>query len=92
MRAAPVAQLVVVDNSPAVVRQVRDRQEVVVRGARAAVENDDRRWSAGVVRTQLACHTEPRVGDLVAEIERDRALSNFRRYRPHRTTVHGVIA
>ena len=88
VRAAPIAQLVVVDDSPAIMREIRERQEVVVRRAGAAMENDQRRWSAGVVRTQVARDAKPRVGDLIAEIERNRALSHFLRYGAHRANLH----
>ena len=43
MRAAAVAELVVVDDRPAVTRQIGQGQQVVVRGAGAAVKDDERR-------------------------------------------------
>ena len=61
VRAAAVAELVVVDDR-ALVGEVCEREEVVVRRAGAAVEDDERRGRRGVAGLQLACHAVPGLG------------------------------
>ena len=58
VRAAAVAELVVVDDGAAV-GEVGEREEVVVRRAGAAVEDDERRGRSGVAGPQVAGHAVP---------------------------------
>ena len=58
VRAAPVAELVVVDDGTSV-GEVGEREEVVVRRAGAAVEDDERRGRSGIAGPQLAGHAVP---------------------------------
>ncbi len=75
VRAAPVADLVVVDDGAAAVGQIRDREQVVVRRPRPAVEDDQRRECLRVVWAQLVRDAVPGLGRLVADVERNRALA-----------------
>ena len=60
-----------------------------MRRAGAAMENDQRRWIAGVVRTQVAVMRNHVSATLfVAEIEPNRAPSHFLRYGAHPANLH----
>ena len=56
VRRLAVSELVVEDDGPAVVREIGEREEVVVRRARPAVQRDERRRP---VRPELALHAIP---------------------------------
>src|SRR5579862_4463672 len=86
--AAPVAELVVVDDGAPLLGEVDEREQVVVARTRAAVEDDERRRHSGVVRTEVARDAVPRLGRLPAEIERRRALAHGLPHRAHRATLH----
>jgi hypothetical protein len=70
VRAAPAAQLVVMHDRAAV-GEVDEREEVVVRPARAAVEDDERRRPVG---SQIARDPVPRLRVIAAVREGDGSL------------------
>ena len=77
VRAAAVADLVVVDDG-AVGREIREREEVVVRPARAAVEDDERCGSVRGPGAQVAGDAVPRL----RLAERDGALAHLHASEP----------
>ena len=74
VRAAPVAELVVVDDGAAAVGKVRDREQVVVRARPARRGGRSAAVGAGIVGAQVAGDAIPGLGRLVADVERNRAL------------------
>ena len=75
VRAAAVAELVVVDHGAAV-RQVGEGEEVVVSRSWAAVEDDERRGLSGIAGTQVADDPVPRLRVLAGERKGDYALAH----------------
>src|SRR3954454_12686219 len=67
VRAPAVADLVVEDDRPAVMREVGEREEVVVRCAGATVKGDEGGGSIGLARPQLTVDSIPRLGDVAIE-------------------------
>ena len=76
VRAAPAAELVVVDDGAAV-GEIDEREQVVVGRPRPAVEHDERWRLAGIPGTQVARDAVPRLRLLAAEREGDGALAHF---------------
>jgi hypothetical protein len=75
MRAAAVPELVVVDDRT-FAGEVDEREEVVVRRAWPAVEDDERRRHAVVAGAEVARDAVPRLRILAAEREGNGALAN----------------
>ena len=69
VRRATVPDLVVEDDRSAV-GEIRQRQQVVVGGARPAVQDDERRGRVRVVRPQVAVDSVPGLGGVSVERKR----------------------
>src|SRR2546422_8290530 len=69
VRAPAVADLVVEDDRAPVLREVGEREQIVVRRAWAAVEGDEWGGRIGVVR-EAAFDSVPRLGDIAVEPKR----------------------
>ena len=85
--AAAVAELVVVDDGPAV-GEIGEREEVVVGRAWTAVKNDERRGRGRVAGPQLARHAVPGLRVLAGEREGHGALARIHR---RDSTPGGVV-
>ena len=70
VRAQPVADLVVEDDRATVLREVGEREQVVVRRAWAAVKGDEWGGRIGVVRAEVAVDSVPGLGDVIVEAKR----------------------
>jgi hypothetical protein len=79
VRAAAVAELVVVDNGPAAGGQVGQGQQVVVCGAGTAVQDDQRRC----VAVRLARDPVPGLVRLAADLERNGPLARRAGHLPN---------
>src|SRR6266550_5477075 len=80
VRAPAVADLVVEDDRAPVLREVGEREQIVVRRAWAAVEGDE--WGGrriGVVREEVAFDSVPRLGDIAVEPKRSLVFSHRRK-------------
>ena len=75
VRAAPVPDLVVMDDR-AGAAEIGEREEVVVCRAGAAVENDERRRPVG---SEVARDAVPRLGAVSGERERDGSFAHLHR-------------
>ena len=78
VRAPAVADLVVEDDSAAVLREVGEHEQVVVRRAGAAVKGDEWGGSIGVARAKVAVDSVPRLGDVTVEAKGSLAFSHGR--------------
>ena len=78
VRAPAVADLVVEDDSAAVLREVGEHEQVVVRRAGAAVKGDEWGGSIRVARTEVAVDSVPRLGDVTVEAKGSLGFSHGR--------------
>ena len=78
VRAPAVADLVVEDDRAPVLREVGEREQIVVRRAWAAVEGDEWGGRIGVVREEVAFDSVPRLGEFAVEPKRSLVFSHRR--------------
>ena len=78
VRAPAVADLVVEDDRAAVLREVGEREQIVVRRAWAAVEGDEWGGRIRVVRAEITVDSKPGLGDVTVEAKLGLSFSHRR--------------
>src|SRR5512133_3997342 len=88
VRAPAVADLVVEDDRAAVLHEVGEREQIVVRRAWTAVEGDERGGRIGVVRAEVTVDSEPGLGDVTVEAKRGISFLHRRKRYSAATRSH----